>query len=67
MLDIVELDERHKTEAGYCQRMTTGDWKEILLKNEEVIIFNNKEVKLSVRDLGYGVVEIYKIDHTIST
>ena len=59
---MTKLDERHKTKADYRQRMTTEDWKEILLRWEDTIEFNGEQKKLSVTDLGYGVVEIYKME-----
>ena len=59
---MTKSDERHKTKADYRQRMTTEDWKEILLRWEDTIEFNGEQKKLSVTDLGYGVVEIYKME-----
>lgn len=63
---MTKLDKRHKIEVDYRQRMTTEDWKGILLRGEETIIFDNKQKGLSVRDLGYGVVEVYKQDYNLS-
>ena len=62
---MIRLDERHKTEADYRQRMTTEDWKEVLLNQEETTIFNGESRTLSVRDLGYGVIEVYKQEYNI--
>lgn len=64
---MARLNRKHKTETDYRQRMTTEDWKEVLLRKEEVIVFNNEKITLAVKDLGYGVVEVYKINYKVYT
>lgn len=55
-----KLDALHWQKEDYAQRMTKKDWKEILLNHEEKISFNGRVRTLVCRDLGYGVLEVYK-------
>jgi hypothetical protein len=40
--------------------MTVKEWRDILLAYEDSIVYNGNVVQLKARDLGYGVVEVYK-------
>lgn len=50
----------HWTFEDYKQRMTTKEWKSILLSGNDSIIFHGRLRKLKSKNLGHGVVEIYK-------
>lgn len=53
------LSNNHWTMATYRQRMTTKQWREVLL-NETTIVFNGTVCELRANNLGHGVVEVYK-------
>lgn len=44
----------------FKQRMTRAEWKKILLKGREKIIYRGKVIALVAKDIGYGVVEVSK-------
>ncbi|KKK62452.1 hypothetical protein LCGC14_3004190 [marine sediment metagenome] len=50
----------HWTHEGYRQRITTKEWKAILLNKGDSVIFRGKLRKLIAINLGAGVVEIFK-------
>ena len=52
--------ENHWIFEDYRQRMITKHWKWILLRNDDVIIFQGERRKLKAKNLGAGVVEVYK-------
>lgn len=54
------LSDNHWTMEAYRQRMTTKEWKKLLLANEDSIIFRGHVRRLIAKSLGCGVVEIYK-------
>lgn len=54
------LSENHYTVKYFTQRMTVSEWKEILLEEQDKIIFKGTPVQLKAKSLGYGVVEVYK-------
>jgi hypothetical protein len=54
------LDEQHWQFDDYRQRITTKDWKTLLLNDDDRIIFRGKIMKLICKKLGCGVVEISK-------
>lgn len=54
------LNDNHWRIPGYRQRMTTKDWKQILLREDDTIVFRGKIVDLKAKKLGYGVVEVSK-------
>ena len=56
----MERDKDHWVHEGYRQRVDYKSWRNILLNHEDSIIFKGKIRYLRARDLGYGVVEIYK-------
>ena len=53
-------DDRHWTIENYRQRITTKQWKELLLDNGDQFIFKGRMRKLKSKNLGSGVIEIYK-------
>ena len=44
----------------FRQRMTNKEWKQILLNHEDKIIVRGRLRQLVAKNLGAGVVEIYK-------
>jgi len=54
------LDEQHWVYPDYRQRLTTRLWKELLLNDDDKIIFRGRVTGLVCKKLGYGVVEITK-------
>lgn len=54
------LNNSHWVFESYKQRMTTKEWKKILLNEEDRIIFRGNLRQLKARSLGAGVVEVYK-------
>lgn len=44
----------------FKQRMTVKEWKKILLNHEDMIIVNGRLRQLRAKNLGAGVVEVYK-------
>jgi hypothetical protein len=45
---------------GYRQRMTTKEWKKLLLNGDDVMFFEGRMRRLKAKNLGAGVVEVYK-------
>jgi hypothetical protein len=58
-------DQAHWLYENYVQRMTTKEWKQVLLNEDDTIIFKGRLWRLKARSLGYGVVEVRK-HHLIS-
>jgi hypothetical protein len=54
------LSGNHWTLAAYRQRMTTKQWREVLLEEGDTIVFAGTPTNLKAKNLGYGVVEVYK-------
>jgi len=54
------LNDGHWVFEEYTQRVTTKEWKQILLSGGDKIIFRGHLVQLKGKNLGAGVVEIYK-------
>jgi len=54
-------DSQHWTFEDYKQRMTTKEWKQLLLHHEDTVIYNGLIRQLQAKKLGYGVVEVSKI------
>ena len=44
----------------YTQRLTTKEWKQVLLGENDRIIYKGHMVQLKIKKLGSGVVEVYK-------
>ncbi len=58
-------DDRHWYYKDYKQRMTTKEWKQILLNEDDTVIFEGRVWRLKARSLGCGVVEVSK-HHLVS-
>jgi len=54
------LENRHWLVEDYKQRVTSEQWREMLLNETDHIIYHGKIRQLKADNLGYGVVEIYK-------
>lgn len=61
MKTITLLSSNHWNLKDYKQRMTTQDWKKILLDEADQIIFRGNLVQLKAKSLGCGVVEVGKV------
>lgn len=56
------LSINHWNIANYKQRMTTKQWKQILLnKDDELLFVHGVAYSLCAKRLGSGVVEVYKV------
>lgn len=54
----VEFRDGFWRNTGYTQRMTSKEWKEILLEEKDSIIIAGNLRQLVAKSLGSGVVEI---------
>ena len=54
------LDAAHWTIPNHKQRLTTKQWRSLLLEDLDAIIFRGHIRPLRVRNLGLGVVEVQK-------
>ena len=54
------LSDNHWKIENYRERITTKEWQQILLNNQDSIIFRGTLYKLKAEPLGCGVVEVYK-------
>ena len=54
------LDEQHWKYADYRQRVKAKDWRELLLNDDDKIIFKGRVTPLVSKNLGCGVYEISK-------
>ena len=54
------LNENHWRVSYYKQRMTTKQWREVLLAGDDMIVFKGTCCKLKAKSLGAGVMEVYK-------
>ena len=54
------VNENHWITEWYRERMTTKQWKEALLHEDDKIIYHGRLRRLKAKSLGSGVVEIYK-------
>ena len=59
------LDNRHWTIGDFKERMTTKEWKELLINFQDKIIYKGKITKIIPKDLGAGVIEISKEQNKI--
>lgn len=50
----------HWTMEEYRQRITTKEWKAMLLDGQDTLIFHGRLRRLKAKSLGAGVIEIYK-------
>lgn len=56
MLDYKRFEEEGEK---FTQRITKHEWSKILLNLREKVLHRGRKRILLVRDLGYGVVEVY--------
>jgi len=56
------LDPQHWRFRNFKQRITGKDWRQLLLNDDDKIIFNGKVMQLKAKHLGCGVYEISKGD-----
>jgi hypothetical protein len=56
-------DNEHWTNPNYKQRMTTKEWKQLLLNKEDELIFRGRLTQLKAKNLGAGIVEISKVQN----
>lgn len=54
------LDEQHWKFPEYKQRIPSKQWKLLLLNDDDKLIFNGRVTQLKAKNLGFGVVEVYK-------
>jgi hypothetical protein len=54
------LDDRHWTDDTYHQRVTSKDWKFLLLNDDDKVIYKGKITQLKGKNIGCGVVEVSK-------
>ncbi len=60
MDNIKELNDNHWILEDYKQRVTTKEWKEMLLNDRDHMIFCGHLRRIVGKKLGAGVVEISK-------
>lgn len=56
----VTLDDQHWQLESYRQRMTTNEWRQLLLNHDDIVTFKGRVRKLLANRLGGGVVEVFK-------
>jgi len=54
------LSDGHWSMELFRERMSTKDWREHLLHEDDTIIFNGRVRRLVAKSLGCGVVEVSK-------
>ena len=54
------LDKQHWAFPNYKQRLKAKDWKELLLNDDDRIIFQGRMTPLVAKNLGCGVYEVSK-------
>ena len=60
MIKELLLRDSHWVFEDYRQRVTTKEWKQLLLNDDDQIIFHGRLRKLIGKNLGVGVIEISK-------
>jgi len=55
------LDEQHWKFKDYKQRIPIARWKELLLNDDDKIIFQGRVMQLKAKKLGAGIVEVAKV------
>jgi len=56
------LHGNHWRQESFTQRIATKEWKQLLLNNDDSIIFEGLTRRLKAKRLGYGVVEVSKAE-----
>ena len=54
------LSDNHWTLTYFRQRMTNKEWREVMLNGLDTIVFRGVPYQLKAKNLGAGVVEVYK-------
>ena len=54
------LDKWHWKDIAHRQRMPKKDWRLLLLNNDDTIIFEGRLYHLRAKNIGYGVVQVFK-------
>lgn len=54
------LDNRHWTDEHFTQRMTSEEWRKVLLDGDDTVIFGVTIRELYAKHLGAGVYEVGK-------
>jgi len=54
------LNNAHWIMPHYRQRMMLKEWREILLRGEDRIVYRGEWTQLKAKKLDAGVVEVYK-------
>jgi len=54
------LNDNHWRIENYRQRITIKQWRKLLLNDDDQIIFHGHLRKLIGKNLGVGVIEIFK-------
>ena len=57
----IVLSEDHSRREDFTERITSKQWKEILLDYRDHVIFQGRCRQLGVKNLGVGVVEVFKL------
>jgi len=53
-------DNGHWVREDYRQRITTKEWQKLLLDKDDTVIFRGRIRKLTAKNIGAGVYEVYK-------
>ena len=56
------LEIGHWEKERYTQRITNRCWKLLLLNNDDNVIFKGHIRQLQVKRLGFGVVDVSKVE-----
>ena len=54
------LDDAHWTFEDHIQRIPAKIWRQLLLNDDDQIIFRGRLRRFAARNMGYGVIEITK-------
>ena len=57
---VADLDDAHWKFEGHKQRMTTKQWRDVLLSEQDKLITNGRLRQLIGKNLGAGVYEVSK-------
>ena len=53
-------DDRHWKGEDFRQRMTISEWREVLLAEEDTVLYRGRVRQLKAEKIVYGVVEVFK-------
>ena len=54
------LSRNHWGLETYTQRMSAKEWREILLAEQDTVVFKGQVYKLIAKNIGYGLVDVSK-------